>query len=80
MQEDRLNEVSEEQESDDDIDENPDCHMADHYFNRKELGWIKKHFHHSSQFLHTYGLKPYVDEDVQDGKRLIESIFEEEGL
>ncbi|KAL8938401.1 MAG: hypothetical protein Q9216_003918 [Gyalolechia sp. 2 TL-2023] len=59
-----------------DLEMDPSSHFADHYFSEDELDWIKASFGHSANFLLSYGLKFYDDEDCQEGKRIIRALMD----
>jgi hypothetical protein len=75
-------EDSEEENSDDDansfleeIEKDPMSHMADFNFSAAELKWIKKHYQYSSNFMLSYGLKPYEDDDCEEAKSIIKAMM-----
>ena len=59
------------------LEEDPTSHLADYHFSEKELDWIKKHYKHSGNFLLSFGLKPFEDEDCREGKSIVKSLMEE---
>lgn len=58
-----------------DIETDPTSHVADHHFSEQELDWIKLHYRHSGNFLLSYGLKPFDDDDCREGKTILEGIM-----
>ena len=60
-----------------DLEQDPTSHFADHHFSETELEWIEKHYNHSSNFLRSYGLKFYEDEDCQEGKAILKALMED---
>lgn len=50
-----------------DLEADPTSHLADRFFSEAELDWIQKHYRHSGNFLLTHGLKPFDDEDCEEG-------------
>lgn len=62
----------------DEIETDPTSHIADYQFSEKQLDWIKSHFRHSGNFLRCYGLKPWDDDDCEEGKLILEAIMEED--
>ncbi|KAL8713128.1 MAG: hypothetical protein Q9220_002649 [cf. Caloplaca sp. 1 TL-2023] len=76
---------SDEDEDDDsvssferEIEQDPTSHFADHYFSEKELNWIKAGYGHSGNFLRSYGLKLYDDEDCKEGKAIVKAMLLED--
>ena len=61
-----------------DLEENPESHFADHHFTANQLAWIKKHFEHSSNFLTSYGLKCYNDEDCKEGVAIVKEFMKDD--
>ncbi|KAL8927868.1 MAG: hypothetical protein Q9172_001168 [Xanthocarpia lactea] len=57
------------------LEEDPMSHFADRHFSAEELDWIKKHHGHSANFLLSYGLKFYDDEDCEQGKAIIQAFL-----
>ena len=50
-------------------------HVADYNFSPVELKWIKKHYQYSSNFMLSYGLKPFEQEDCNEGKAIIRAMM-----
>ena len=61
-----------------DMEADPAAHFADHFFTKAQLGWIKKHYRHSGNFLNCYGLKSDNDNDCHEGKIIMEVIMEDD--
>lgn len=61
-----------------DLENDPSSHVADYHFSQRELGWIKAHYGHSSNFLVSYGLKFYDDGDCQEGKAIVQAFLSED--
>ena len=57
------------------LEEDPASHAADYHFSEEELDFIKQGFGHSGNFLRSYGLKFYDDEDCQEGKAIIRAML-----
>ena len=77
----RDDEDEEEEEEDsflDDLEADPMSHMADYKFSIEELDWIKKHYKHSANFLRSYGLKPFDDEDVDEGQSIVKAMMSDD--
>lgn len=70
------NEESEDEESDDEWD--PEGHQADYNFTERQLDWIEKHYRNSEQFMLSYGLKFYNDEDLEEAKAVVEAMMEDD--
>ena len=60
------------------LEEDPMSHVADYHFSAKQLDWIKKHYKHSANFLHSYGLKPFDDGDCQEGKKIVQGMMDDD--
>ena len=60
------------------LEEDPMSHMADYSFSAEQLDWIKKHYKHSANFLHSYGLKPFEDGDCQEGKAIVQAMMDDD--
>lgn len=58
-----------------DLVEDPSSHAADYHFSPAELDWIKANYGHSANFLLSYGLKFYNDEDCQEGKQIVRALI-----
>lgn len=58
-----------------DLEADPMSHLADRFFSEEELVWIQKHYRHSGNFLLAYGLKPYNDEDCEEGLTIIQAFM-----
>lgn len=59
------------------LEEDPTSHVADYHFSAKELDWIATHYKHSGNFLLSYGLKPFDNEDCREGKSIVQSLMGE---
>ena len=59
------------------LEEDPMSHVADYHFSVEQLDWIKKHYKHSGNFLQSYGLKPFDDEDCQEGKKIVQAMIDD---
>lgn len=54
-----------------DLEADPMSHLADRHFSAAELDVIEKHYRHSANFMRTYGLKPFDDEDCGEAKQIV---------
>jgi hypothetical protein len=72
-------EMSEDGESDDQEDGFSESefegHQADYNFTHRQLDWIEKNYHNSEQFMISYGLRFYNDEDLQEAKVIVEAMM-----
>ena len=59
-----------------DLENDPTSHLADHHFSGQELDWIKKHYRHSGNFMLSYGLKPFEDEDCEDAVAIVRAMMD----
>lgn len=53
----------------------PTSHAADYHFSEQELKWIKMHYQNATNFLYSYGLKFYDDDDCQEGKVILKELM-----
>lgn len=79
--------IENEDEEDDDassflreLEEHPESHAADYHFSEEQLDWIKKHHSYSSNFLLSYGLKFYDDEDCKEGAMIVSQLMQDEPM
>ncbi|KAL8963887.1 MAG: hypothetical protein Q9183_004874, partial [Haloplaca sp. 2 TL-2023] len=61
-----------------DLEENPASHFADYHFSEEQLDWIKRSYGHSANFLMSYGLKFYDDEDCKEGVSIVEAMMSDD--
>lgn len=54
-----------------DIVADPTAHTRDMMFTLFELGWMQKYYWHASNFMRVHGLKPYLDEDCREARRIV---------
>ncbi|KAF7547490.1 hypothetical protein G7Z17_g7710 [Cylindrodendrum hubeiense] len=67
---------SEDDEEDEDENEfNPEAHFADHVFDEKELTWIESNWGNSNNFMLSYGLKFYKNEDCDEAKAIARALM-----
>jgi len=57
------------------LEEDPTSHAADYHFSPKELKWVEKRYGNARNFLVSYGLKFYDDEDCQEGKTILKALM-----
>jgi hypothetical protein len=64
----------ESDDSEDAFDEESEFegHQADYNFTHRQLDWIEKHYRNSEQFMVSYGLKFYDNEDLEEAKAIVE--------
>ena len=60
------------------LEEHPESHAADYHFSEEQLKWIKKHYSYSSNFLLTYGLKFYDDDDCKEGVSIVSQLMKDD--
>lgn len=53
-------------------------HQADYHFTEPQLEWIEKHYRNSEQFMITYGLKFYDDEDLEEAKAIVDAMMDDD--
>ena len=80
------NEGEDEDDDDDELDndgflqeleDDPMSHLADYNFSPAELKWIQKHYQYSSNFMLSYGLKPFEQEDCDEAKAIVRAMMED---
>ncbi|KAM0523024.1 hypothetical protein ACHAPE_001515 [Trichoderma viride] len=69
--------VDEEEDEEEEEDSDPEDHLADYHFNEEELDWIEKHCRTSANFMISYGLKFYDDQDCAAARRLVKEFLRE---
>ena len=57
------------------LERDPTSHAADYHFSEKELKWMKKHYKNATNFLYSYGLKFYDDDDCREGKAILQGLM-----
>jgi hypothetical protein len=64
----------ESDDSEDTFDEESEFegHQADYNFTHRQLDWIEKHYRNSEQFMISYELKFYDNEDLDEAKAIVE--------
>ena len=73
MQESDVSEEEDIDDNEDDLDESEfEGHQADYNFTERQLDWIERNFRNSEQFMYSYGLKFYDDEDLEAAKAIAE--------
>lgn len=81
-------EANDDEDDDDDdtssfvreLEDHPESHFADYHFSNAQLDWIKNNYGCSSNFLLSYGLKFYDDDDCNMGVRLASQLMEDDDL
>jgi hypothetical protein len=76
MQKSDMSEDEDPDDNEDDFDESEfEGHQADYNFTERQLDWIEKNFRNSEQFMYSYGLKFYDDEDLKEAKAIAEAMM-----
>ena len=79
MREDDMLSDSSSSDKEDDFDESEfQGHQADYNFTDRQLDWIEKYYHNSEQFMVSYGLKFYSDEDLRKAQVIVEAMMNED--
>jgi len=79
--EDEEEDKEEDEDKDEDEDEDEDSesslegHMADYHFTEAELEYIEKEYGNSMNFLYSYGLKFYDDNDCEEGRSILKGLM-----
>jgi hypothetical protein len=75
--------MREDEESDDQedgFDESDfEGHQADYNFTDRQLDWIEKNYRNSEQFMISYGLKFYDEEDLEEAKAIVGAMINGDG-
>ena len=53
-------------------------HQADYNFTHKQLDWIEKHYKNSENFMISYGLKFYDNDDLKEAKAIAEAMMRDD--
>lgn len=53
-------------------------HQADYNFSGEQLDWIEEHYGNSEQFMISYGLKFYDDDDLEEAKVIADAMMRDE--
>jgi hypothetical protein len=65
-----------DEDEDEDEDENDlDGHMADYHFDAESLEWIKQYYGNSMNFMFSYGLKFYDDDDCKEAIAIVHAMM-----
>ena len=73
----REDDMSSDEEEDFDEESEFEGHQADYNFTDRQLEWIEKHYRNSEQFMISYGLKFYRNEDLDEAKAIVEAMMDE---
>lgn len=77
-----LRAMREHEDSDEDSDDDEyefEGHQADYNFSHRQLDWIERNFKNSEQFMLSYGLKFYNDDDVDEAKAIADYMMRHGG-
>ncbi|EFQ91060.1 hypothetical protein CFE70_001445 [Pyrenophora teres f. teres 0-1] len=72
----REDDLSENEESDDESEFQG--HQADYNFTDRQLDWIEKNYRNSEQFMISYGLKFYSEEDLQEAQAIVDALMNDD--
>lgn len=70
-------EGDDDEEEDEDEEWDPTGHQADYAFKHEELEFIEKQWGTSEIFLMSHGLKFYDDEDLEEGRAIVQALMAE---
>jgi hypothetical protein len=71
-------EAEESDESNDflaDLEQDPSSHVADYKFTSDQLDFVEKHHRHSGNFMRSYGLKPWDDDDCDEAVSIVKALM-----
>lgn len=51
-------------------------HMADYHFNTESLDWMEEHYGSSMNFMVSFGLKFYKDEECRQAQQIVRAILD----
>jgi hypothetical protein len=74
----REDDTSEDEDADEFDESEFEGHQADYNFTHSQLDWIEKHYRNSEQFMISYGLKFYDNEDLEEAKAIVEAMMNED--
>ena len=75
---DEQDELDERSSFERDLEEYPESHVADYHFSKEQLDWIKAHYRFSSNFLFSYGLKSYDNDDCKEGVTIVKQLMRDD--
>ena len=58
------------------IERDPFSHFADHKFTANQLDYLKKYYDHSGDFMRSYHLKPWDDDDCNEAVRRLKKFID----
>jgi len=70
-----LEDEDEDEDEDKDSESSLEGHMADYHFTDAELEYIKKEYGNSMNFLYSYGLKFYDNDDCEEGRLILKGLM-----
>ena len=77
MREDEMSELGGSGDEEDDCDLSRfEGHQADYNFTERQLDWIEQYYGNSEQFMISYGLKFYRDEDLEEAKAIVDVMMD----
>lgn len=77
MREDDMSDNEEFVDQEDDLDDSEfEGHQADYNFTERQLDWIEQYYGNSEQFMISYGLKFYRDEDLEEAKAIVDVMMD----
>lgn len=59
------------------MEQDPASHVGDYKFTSDQLDFIKKHYRHSGNFMRSYGLKPWDDDDCDEAASIVKGLMED---
>lgn len=71
-------EEEDEEMGESDSESDLDGHMADYHFTEPQLDFIKKEYGNSMNFMFSYGLKFYDNDDCEEAKLILKAIMEDD--
>jgi hypothetical protein len=73
-----LESSSDEEDNEEDDEFDFTGHQADYAFTAEQLEWIEKSYRNSEEFMMSFGLKFYRDEDLEEAKAIAQSFMEDD--
>lgn len=57
------------------LEQDPTSHLADYKFDEDQLDFVKKHYGHSGNFMRSYGLNPFDDDDCDEAVSIVKAFM-----
>lgn len=72
-----VEDLDENEDDEEDMEDMLEGHQADYNFTDCQLEFVEKHWDNAVNFMHTYGLKFYDDDDCNTARRLVDKLIKD---